>query len=70
MNRRMRPQRLIRVHHRASYTFIVFDEQKKDEFKDNPRETKPLKQVTVHLSARTAGRENKSWELKVGEVSK
>jgi len=51
-------------------TFIVFDEQKKDEFKDNPREAKPLKQVTVHLSARTAGRANKSWELKVGEDSK
>ena len=51
-------------------TFIVFDEQKKDEFKDNPRETKPLKQVTIHLSARTAGRANKSWELKVGEDSK
>ena len=50
--------------------FIVFDEQKKDGFKDNPRETKPLKQVIVHLRARTAGRENKSWELKVGEDSK
>ena len=51
-------------------TFIAFDEQKKDEYKDNPRETKPLKQVIVHLRARTAGRENKSWELKVGEASK
>ena len=51
-------------------TFIVFDEQKKDDYKDNPPETKPLKQAIVHLRARTAGRENESWELKVGEDSK
>ena len=51
-------------------TFIGFNYQTEDEQNDSLPEVKPLKQVIVHLRARTAGRENKSWELKVGEDSK
>ena len=47
-------------------TFIAFDDQKKDEHAGTLHEAKLLKQVIVHLRAKTAGRENESWELKVG----
>ena len=47
-------------------TFIALDDQKKDEHAGNLSEAKSLKKVIVHLRAKTAGRENESWELKVG----
>tara|TARA_B100000282_G_scaffold94276_1_gene66428 strand:+ start:1071 stop:1595 length:525 start_codon:yes stop_codon:yes gene_type:complete len=50
-------------------TFIGSNDQTKDEQNHSLPEVKPLRHVIVHLRARTAGRENESWELRVGEAS-
>lgn len=47
-------------------TFVAFGDQKKDDHVGTMNEEKSLKQVIVRLRSKTAGRENESWELKVG----
>ena len=50
-------------------TFIAFHDQTKNDPGGIGSKAKSLTQVIIHLKAKTAGRENESWELKVGGSS-